>query len=177
MLFKKKLPPAPSRNRKRPVASAQGSTLNFDRLENRNLLAAVTVSNAGDVTNGNTNSIAALIANNGGDGISLREATIAANNTTGADSISFAQAVFTGGAASVIRLTQGELVINDALTIDGTNGIEVVITGDANNNDVTVSGTDITDVDASLSANSMSLSDNSRAVSYTHLTLPTTPYV
>ena len=73
MLFKKKLPPTPSRNRKRPVAAAQGSALNFDRLENRNLLAAVTVSTANDLTNGNTNSIAALIANNGGDGISLRE--------------------------------------------------------------------------------------------------------
>lgn len=53
------------------------------------LLATVTVTNKNDVVNGDTGSIALLIANTGGDGISLREAILAANNTAGLDTISF----------------------------------------------------------------------------------------
>ena len=112
MFLKKKSHPKGSRIRRRSLALPQEATLNFDRLEDRQLLAGVTVSNTTDLTNGNTNSITALIANNGGDGISLREATIASNNTNGADSITFSPAVFTGGAANVIRLTQGLSLIH-----------------------------------------------------------------
>lgn len=157
-----------SHTRKRKLKLSQTTALNFEKLEDRQLLASVTVSNVSDVTNGNTSSIAALIASNGGDGISLREATIASNNTNGSDTISFAPAVFTGGSASVIRLTQGELVINEQLTIDGSTGAQVVITGDANNNDVTLAGTNITDVNTSLAANALSLDDNSRVINFSN---------
>ena len=167
MFFKKKSHPKRSGIRKRSLASAQDTTLNFDRLEDRQLLAAVTVSNATDVTNGNTNSIAALISNNGGDGISLREATIASNNTDGADTITFAPAVFSGGAANVIRLLQGELVINETLTIDGTTAGNIVITGDANNNDLTFAN-EITNVTGSLSASASLLNDNSRVINFSN---------
>ena len=53
----------------------------FEYLEDRRLLAIVTVSNNNDANNGDTASIAALVASDGGDGISLREAIIASNNT------------------------------------------------------------------------------------------------
>ena len=168
MFLKKKSHPKGSRIRRRSLALTQEATLNFDRLEDRQLLAGVTVSNTTDLTNGNTNSITALIANNGGDGISLREATIASNNTNGADSITFSPAVFTGGAANVIRLTQGELVINETLTIDGSGTGNVVITGDANNNDLTFTGTEITDIAGSLNVNASSLNDNSRVINFSN---------
>src|SRR4051812_5317322 len=63
-----------------------------EALEARRLLAAVTVTTVSDVVNGNIGSIASLIANNGGDGIGLREAMTAANNTVnsgGPDVIQF----------------------------------------------------------------------------------------
>src|SRR5262245_2530936 len=53
------------------------------------ILTDVTVTNNNDNANGNTSSIANLIASPGADGISLREAIIAANNTSGADRILF----------------------------------------------------------------------------------------
>ena len=166
MLFQKPTDSKPPRPRRRQLALKQSVVLNFERLEARHLMASLVVGNTSDVTNGNTDSIPALIANNGGDGISLREATIASNNTDGADSITFAPAVFIGGTASLIRLTQGDLQVTDTLTIDGTSATGIVITGDANNNDVTLSGTDITDVGASLSANTSSLDDNSRVINF-----------
>ncbi len=84
-------------------------------LERRELLAAITVSNTTDILSptANTTSTAALIANDGGDGISLREAIAATNNTVGEDTATFDGSVFTGGDNSLIRLTQGELSIND----------------------------------------------------------------
>jgi len=124
------------------------------------MLAAVTVSNATDVSNANTSSVSALIANDGGDGISLREAITAANNTAGIDTVSFDGGVFSGGANSVIRLTQGELNITESVTIDGSAGTDVTITGDALGNDSVVPGTFVTDVAAS----GDDLSDNSRVI-------------
>ena len=56
----------------------------FEYLEDRRLLAVVTVTNNNDAANGDTTSIVALVATDGGDGISLREAIIAANNTANA---------------------------------------------------------------------------------------------
>ena len=47
----------------------------------------VTVTTTTDEVNGDTSSIANLISTPGGDGISLREAVIAANNTAGMDEI------------------------------------------------------------------------------------------
>jgi hypothetical protein len=98
------------------------------------------------------------------DGLtSLREAVAYANGKANVDSntpdtITFDATVFTGGAASLIRLTNGELSIGDSVVIDGKTGIGVTITGDANGDDVKVAGTNITDVAAS----SAVLADNSR---------------
>ena len=124
--------------------------MNFETLEARHLLASLTVSNATDLTNADTSSITALIANDGGDGISLREAVIASNNTTGEDTISFDGSVFTGGANSLIRLTQGGLLITEGVTIDGSSASDVVISGDANGDDITLAGSYITDVGSSI---------------------------
>ena len=166
--------PQSSRARNRRLARKQTNTLSFETLEPKHLLAAVTVGNATDLLNApDTSSITALIANDGGDGISLREAITAANNTSGADAITFDESVFTGGDNNLIRLTQGELVINeglsfDSLSIDGTSVDGVVITGDANDDDVTIGGTDITDVSASfggvVGAADDFLDDNSRVI-------------
>ena len=171
---KNKRKPKSSRARNRRLARKQANTLNFETLEPKHLLAAVTVSNATDLSNApDTSSITALMADDGGDGISLREAITAANNTSGADAITFDGSVFTGGDNNLIRLTQGELVINeslnyDSLSIDGTSVDGVVITGDANGDDVTVSGTNITDVSASfggvVGAADDFLDDNSRVI-------------
>ena len=122
-------------------------------MEARQLLAAITVSNATDIlsSTADTSSITALVDNDGGDGISLREAITAANNTLGEDAITFDAGVFTGGDNSLIRLTQGELSIVDSLSIDGSSVGGVVITGDANGDDITVTGTNVTDVEASFS--------------------------
>jgi len=121
----------------------------------------VTIGNALDLVNApDVSSIAALIADDGGDGISLREAITAANNTAGADTITFDPSVFTGGSASLIRLAGTELVVDGSLTIDGLTGTDVVITADANNDDVTVGTSNITDV-----VNNSSTSDNSRVFS------------
>lgn len=51
--------------------------------------AEVTVVNTSDIVNGNTSSIAALKADPGTDGISYREALIAANNDSGSNKIGF----------------------------------------------------------------------------------------
>ncbi len=94
-------------------------TLGMEPLEDRRLLATVTVGNLNDLVNGATTSIAALIANDGGDGISLREAVLAANadNTDADNTIEF------GSLTGTISLTDvdhaGEIVISSNLTIKG----------------------------------------------------------
>ena len=161
-----------SRARKRRLAQSQKSQLDFLTLEPRNLLAAVVVSTANDFVSptADVSSISGLIANDGGDGISLREAITAANNTTGEDAITFDGSVFSGGDDGLIRLTQGELVVNERLTIDGTSVGGVLITGDANGDDVTIRGTNITDVSASFGgvtgAAEDLLDDNSRVLNF-----------
>ena len=161
-----------SERNKRRLGLAQGNPLNFQRLEDRQLLAAITVTNSTDLVSpsADASSITALIANDGGDGISLREAITASNNTNGDDSITFDGSVFTGGANSLIRLTQGELEITDTLAIDASAAIGVTITGDADGDDVTLPGTFITDVAASFGsvaggANDL-LDDNSRVLNF-----------
>ena len=159
-----------SRICRRRLGQSQRRELDFQTLEPRNLLATVVVSTANDFVSptADTTSIAGLIANDGGDGISLREAIEAANNTTGGDTVTFDGSVFTGGDNSVIRLTQGELEISEELTIDGSSGTELVLTGDAADNDVTVvgnlTGGNITDAAASLAADENLLSDNTRVL-------------
>ena len=124
------------------------------------------INNTNDVVNADTSSISALLADDGGDGISLREAILASNNTPGLDAITFDASVFNGGTASLIRLTQGELLISEELTIDGSSATDLVISGDASGNDVTVDDTFVTDVDASLSANASLLDDNLRVINF-----------
>jgi hypothetical protein len=91
--------------------------LRIEPLEDRRLLANVTVGNTNDVVNGTTTSIAALISSNGGDGISLREAVLAANADAAADTIDF------GSLTGTIQLTNvghaGEIAITNNLTING----------------------------------------------------------
>ena len=94
------------------------------------------------------------------DGLtSLREAVAFANADGVASEITFDVNVFTGGATNLIRLTQGQIVITQALTINGAVVGGVTITGDRLDNDAVVAGTDITDVAASGAA---LLADNSR---------------
>ena len=164
--------PISSRARKRRLAVRSKNALDFQTLEPRQLLAAITVGNATDVLSptADTSSISSLIANDGGDGISLREAIVAANNTTGQDTVTFDANAFTGGDSNVIRLTQGELVITDSLSIDGSSAGGVLITGDADDDDVTLPGTDVTNVSASFGyrpgvANDL-LDDNSRVLNF-----------
>ena len=102
---------------------------------------------------------------------SLREAIATANdNGNGADTIDFDPAVFTGGAVSLIRLTEGELEITDTLTIDGSMAAGVTITGDAAGDDV-VGANFVTDVAASFGgvagAADDRLDDNSRVLNFT----------
>ena len=142
--------PKSSCTRNRLLPRKQANALHFETLEPKNLLAAITVGNSTDFFNApNTSSITALMADDGGDGISLREAIAATNNTTGEDTITFDASVFTGGINNVIRLTLDQLRINDSLNIDGTSVEGVVITGDVDGDDRTISGTYITDVSAS----------------------------
>ena len=95
-------------DRRRPL----DRPLRLEALEDRRLLAGVVVGNNLDVVNGDTTTIALLIANDGGDGISLREAMLAANATAGADVITFAPAL----SGQTITLLGGlELVAAEAL--------------------------------------------------------------
>ena len=128
------------------LTSSCARRLRVEALEDRRMLAAVAVGNSLDVLNGDTSSIANLIANDGGDGVSLREAIVAANSTAGADTITFDAGVFTGGVASVIRLAEGELTVTESVHLDGA-GLGVVITADAAGDDTLVPGTFITDLD------------------------------
>src|SRR5262245_16882563 len=59
----------------------QGLPLYLTRLEDRQVLDAIAVTTTVDAVNGDPTSIATLVANPGSDGISLREAVVAANNT------------------------------------------------------------------------------------------------
>jgi hypothetical protein len=87
----------------------------IDPLEPRRLLAGVTVTTTDDLTDGDTSSITALLANPGPTGISLREALAAANNTPGADTVGFS---IPGGGVAIIAVNSGFL-ITDPVTIDG----------------------------------------------------------
>src|SRR5262245_43672579 len=90
-------------------------------LEDRTAPAAVTVGNLNDVVNGTTTSIAGLIADPGPDGISLREALEAANNTAGADGITFR-----AGLNGVLNLSLGQMTISDPVTITGNGAADTI---------------------------------------------------
>src|SRR5262245_29545193 len=97
-----------------PGGGSRLRKLRFEYLEPRRLLAVVSVSNNLDIVNGATASIEALLNNDGGDGISLREAIEAANKTPGRDQINFN---FAQPGPQTIGLTNGELHISQALAI------------------------------------------------------------
>jgi len=105
--------------------------------------------------------LAVFSVSNLNDAGSLRDAIGQTNSTSGADTITF-DSSFTGGSNSLIRLTSGKLAITDTLTIDGSTGTDVVITADANGDDMLVDDTFITDVAASAGL----LADNSRVLNF-----------
>lgn len=70
-------------------SSPHSRKLTIEALEDRCLLATVAVTNTLDVVNGDTTSILDLLNDDGDDGISLREAILAANATAGMDFIDF----------------------------------------------------------------------------------------
>ena len=161
-----------SRARQQRLAQSRRHPLDFQTLESRNLLAAIVVSNPSDVVSltADTSSITSLIANDGGDGISLREAVAATNNTVGEDTITFSGLFF--GSHNPIRLTQGELLITESLVIQGPPaGRLVVISGDAAGDDIhNPDLLDVTDVEASFGgvagAQDDLLDDNSRVLNF-----------
>ena len=92
---------------------------------NTDVSNVVQVSNTSDLANGDTSSIANLIANDGGDGISLREAIDATNNTAngigGADRIHFNIPGPLVGGAHKIDVLGALPQITDTVLIDGTS--------------------------------------------------------
>jgi hypothetical protein len=108
--------------------------ISLERLEHRSVPAVITVTNRTDADNGNTASIANLIANDGGDGISLREAIEAANATPGIDEIQFdigdAVQVIAPRDSSLPAITDG-LIINGALRPAGRPNQQIVLSGAA----------------------------------------------
>src|SRR5262245_31568219 len=88
-----------------PSGRSLSRRLRIESLEERQLLATVTVGNNLDVVNGDTSTINALINSDGGDGISIREAIEATNNTPGPDDINFD---FGHDGPETILLTAGE---------------------------------------------------------------------
>jgi hypothetical protein len=107
--------------------------LSLEPLEDRRLLASVVVGNTNNVSNGNTSSIAALIATPGADGISLREAISAANANSDEDTITFS-------VTGTIQLTSsgdGHLTISRNLIIQGPGAELLTIrASDDGNNDL-----------------------------------------
>jgi hypothetical protein len=141
-----------SKNRKRKTGRCSENQLSFEQFEPRQLLATFAVTSNADSGAG-----------------SLRDAITQANAASGADTITFDATVFTGGDDSLIRLTSGELEITDSLTIDGSTGVDVTITGDANDDDIT-DVANITDVAASFGGTTGTaddlLDDNSRVLNF-----------
>jgi uncharacterized protein (TIGR03437 family) len=109
--------------------------------------AALTVSNAGDVVNGNVSSPAALIANPGPDGISLREALLAVNQAPGSYTISFAPSLKGSsihiGQPGLPPLTGGGVIVNGDIDGDGKPDIQLDASG-AQYSTIQVSSSDVT---------------------------------
>lgn len=82
------------------------------------LMPTLIVENTSDIVNGSVGSVAALNANDGGDGISLREAILAANADTG--TLNLIQFNIAGLGVHTITLTTALPGISDDIIIDGT---------------------------------------------------------
>ena len=143
-----------------PDPTATGTGIDIGAFERMTLSEALIVDNRVDENDGDFSS---------GD-LSLREAISITNGSVGADTITFDEDVFNGGDDNIIRLTQGELRITEQLTVDGTSVGGVLVTGDADDDDVTLPGTHITDVSASFGgfagATDDLLDDNSRVLRF-----------
>jgi hypothetical protein len=111
----------------------------FERLEDRRLLAIVTVGTTADILDGDTSSITNLIGSPGPDGaISLREAISAANNTAGADTVNVPGGTYTltiAGTLEDVNAT-GDLDATDAagLVVQGDGQATTIIQAGANPN-------------------------------------------
>ena len=116
----------PKKPRRRRRQSSYATTQNFQPLEDRRMLASVVVGNNLDIVNGDLSSISALIADDGGDGISLREAVFASNNSAGADEVTFDESL----SGETILLNGTDLDISDSLIIDAS-ALSTSITIDA----------------------------------------------
>lgn len=114
---------APRKVRKTPTWLKPAGAQSCEPLERRQLLSTVTVSNASPDVNGDTSSIAALIANPGPDGISFAEAVQAANNTPGANTIVFPSS-FSGQSIYVVNVS-----ITGDITIQGPADGSVIFNG------------------------------------------------
>lgn len=97
--------------------------------------------------------------------LSLREAIAQANSQSNLPESTPDRITFQLEDGAVIRLTQGELTITEALEIFG--GGDLVISGDANGDDITHSGTSITNVFANNGFSGDFLDDNSRIFNIT----------
>ncbi|MFK7770419.1 MAG: DUF4347 domain-containing protein, partial [Mariniblastus sp.] len=93
------------------------------------VFATITVDIFDDVVNGTTTSIAGLLASDGGDGISLREAVMAANNTAGDDTIILGAGTYVLNIAGVTDSTAaaGDLDITTGITITGSGARDTTI--------------------------------------------------
>jgi uncharacterized protein (TIGR03437 family) len=87
----------------------------------------ITVTNATGAVNGDTSSVAALMANPGPDGISLYEAILATNNNPGTWVIQFAPALKGSTIAGFPYLLGGNVTING--DIDGDGNPDITLTG------------------------------------------------
>ncbi|MEI8570946.1 DUF4347 domain-containing protein [Methylomonas sp. LW13] len=105
------------------TTSDQGNTGSGGTLTDTDILdvhvGAIVVTNTSDTisASADTSSISALIASDGGDGISLREAIAAANNTAGTDYIYFG---ISGSSVHTINLT-APLTITSQVVLDATS--------------------------------------------------------
>ncbi|MBD9360635.1 DUF4347 domain-containing protein [Methylomonas fluvii] len=105
------------------TTSDQGNTGSGGTLTDTDILdvhvGAIVVTNTSDTisASADTSSINALIASDGGDGISLREAIAAANNTAGTDYIYFG---ISGSSVHSINLT-APLTITSQVVLDATS--------------------------------------------------------
>ena len=113
---------------------ATGDTSEFSAV--RATASALVVDTTTDVVDGNTSSIANLLANKGADGfISLREAIIATNNTVGNDAILLSSGTYglTRAGTGEDLASTGDLDIRQGLTIAGLGSAATTI--DANDFD------------------------------------------
>ncbi len=118
---------APARGQaKSSIGSRTARTLRIEPLEDRRLLAVITVDTVEDVVDFN-------------DGrTSLREAIFAANTVAGPDEIRFD---FGHDGSATIKLSQGALVITDSMTIAGSGPDLLTIDGQLQSRIFEISGT------------------------------------